>query len=70
MTNYGINLLQIDKSIKTVSVTKTLFHTLLKAVMDVIHILIRGHNHISGMTEKGNRYAKSDMTYEHNGNRW
>ena len=32
-------------------VTKTLFQSLLRAVLDVIHFLIRGHNHISGMTE-------------------
>ena len=33
-------------------VTKTLFQTLLRALLDVNHILIRGHNHINGMTEK------------------
>ena len=38
--------------LRRASVTKTLFQTLLRALLDVTHILIRGHNHINGMTEK------------------
>ena len=36
-------------------------------VLDVNHILIRGHNHINGMTEKVIDTLNQDMTYEHNG---
>ena len=52
MINFGEDLLQIDLSIKTVSGGQNLISDFIKGTLDVSHILIRGHNHINGMTEK------------------
>ena len=68
MTNLAINSwMNRPNLLRRFLVTKTLFQTLLRIILDVNHILIRGHNHISGMTEKVIDTPRQDMTYEHNG---
>ena len=53
--------------IKTVSGGQNLFQTLLRALLDVTHILIRGHNHTNGMAEKVIDTQTRHDSYEHNG---
>ena len=53
MIKYGISLSQIDLNLlRRFPGDQNLISDFIKGTLDVNHILIRGHNHISGMTEK------------------